>query len=1055
MDVQKELLEETQVLQWLDLPDDIISISVSEVFSSQLNCVLESQGYYTLGDILKLNDDDINSLNDINEDLLTELTETTCNIKRQIIDYFLRIGRGEFIEGDMQIYDSESNDGYENKIFKRNPLIGNKVINKENTKKLHECLQIYIDDFFNGRSPSNFSLKAKMQITLAIINLAKEWDSHDETSFWRYITLNTGYRDRSEKLRDFFCKCIHDAISEGNRWFIKTETGYQYKSTLVTHAMTPKKSWFAFYDLLFDFYKDVLNWNFKKNEPIISKMIRELKNRIINSDFTDVNLEVSGKIYEIREGIRKLIMYRTNYSNKLVNDMLERIDKVLNKENLSQSDYLSILCNEWYKYRLDDIDNSTAYEGRASANRNIALDYNRIKPVYEFRDYKDLVLTLPEVRLEKVDFEKITVKLYISDVLVDEETLPFYGNELGKTIKENSLSLTRYLETVIKSFDIRVVISCDDEYIYDSKQNLYRKWICFKNQYEITPSRCQANIPYHLFIPKDKHFSVQNYEEHSLAEEYKYINCYYLNLLPNYIILSDEGIIARDNKSFIDKQIIYPNIVQEAEYIKEGEIYQILKEESCIRLLLDEEESKCYAVKMNSQIIDDFIKDDSGGESLYRVPLVWDDDNCCNVNIYDYSKKRIISSKNYILIPDFNVRYSKEILFSIEDYDKAFVEISSSNLKKIVKPIYKDDETVAFPLSTGNIEVKIPIITTTSSNDIAWSNIFYAWKRNIKQDEVLIVNHPMGYTSKLYLGEYEIKNRRGKFYLGNEIMSLSDDCNDWIEVKLKITINSSNITNSYVIGHISTRERFRDSIRFYYQDNALCWNKGGEFIGDKDKNLKLEILSSEEDVLCTYPLDLKNDVIIQNPSLEIGEYEYNVILEGDDIFEELITLDSGEDLPIGDINERRFKDKLIKIKYVTNDADNDKDESKRWEIKNTYIDNIKYYGVENIEGKECAIYRGIMFYYNTSNNTRCEFSYVDDDERYKVNPVKIICIDNRLLSIMNEDSGGLYYYRYYDTKGNWPKNIYYITDKEPYNSNVKDSDKYSIADLYIYETERI
>ena len=141
---------------------------------------------------------------------------------------------------------------------------------------------------------------------------------------------------------------------------------------------------------------------------------------------------------------------------------------------------------------------------------------------------------------------------------------------------------------------------------------------------------------------------------------------------------------------------------------------------------------------MNSHIIDDFIKDDSGGESLYRVPLIWDDDNCCNVNIYDYSKKRIISSKNYKLIPDFNVRYSKEILFSIEDYDKAFVEISSSSFKKFVKPIYKDDETVAFPLSTGNIEVKIPIITTTSSNDIAWSNIFYAWKRNIKQDEIFL-----------------------------------------------------------------------------------------------------------------------------------------------------------------------------------------------------------------------------------------------------------------------------------------------------------------------------
>ena len=100
------------------------------------------------------------------------------------------------------------------------------------------------------------------------------------------------------------------------------------------------------------------------------------------------------------------------------------------------------------------------------------------------------------------------------------------------------------------------------------------------------------------------------------------------------------------------------------------------------------------------------------------------------------------------------------------------------------------------------------------------------------------------------------------------------------------------------------------------------------------------------------------------------------------------------------------------------------------------------------EGKY-PIYRGVMYF--DSGNYYHDFSSEDryskkHGQLYKVNPVRIICINEHVLIVQNQDECGIYYRQII---GEDMKPFYEITDEEPMSKN--DRRYYGLADLYVYE----
>ncbi|WP_295916971.1 UvrD-helicase domain-containing protein [Anaerovibrio lipolyticus] len=153
---------------------------------------------------------------------------------------------------------------------------------------------------------------------------------------------------------------------------------------------------------------------------------------------------------------------------------------------------------------------------------------------------------------------------------------------------------------------------------------------------------------------------------------------------------------------------------------------------------------------------------------------------------------------------------------------------------------------------------------------------------------------------------------------------------------------------------------------------------------------------------------------IQGPRRASGELEL------------FIGKDSADENAIDNIP---FKNGKIKVTgVITFDSENEKIQA----IKPTYIEDIKYLSKEYIPSEKgyFDVYEGQMFFYRPDGSKKYYSREYRKNKRnvtlYKVNPVKIIYVDNKKLIILNSDGEGLYCY---DNYGTFPQ--LEITDVEP------------------------
>lgn len=958
----------------------------------------------------------------------------------------------ETIEDDMRKHNIASED-WLNRLYAENPLIGNEIISEKEKEELFYITKGYIDERL--RNPSTkFNLKIKMEITLAIITYAKEWDTGGESGFWRYITSQFGYRDDTGQLRGILCDCVLEAMQKNRRWFLTRAKRCQYKSTIVVHALTTERSWVHFYEFLFDFYKTNMGWTYVKDDPIIPRMVSALRGKLIAEDEDedeDENLEISSNVYSFQEGIRKLIIYRTGYAVQIISRMLERIHGTINHTEKPAELYVDFLCNHWIESKLRN-----AYEVRNRecniVSCNVAIDYTRIRPQYSLSDDTSPVILLPDVRLKKTDFNKVELKVYTGNAVVESKPLSFYGNELGKTLKGFGIDLDKCMRRGDGSLNIRVVLFCDDEEIFDSRESLYRECLCFSKGKECDIKETVKGS-YSIFAPSTVEFEFSGAEVSEIDAGVRW-RAYFVRLEKDFLIKYDGQILSYNvpnGEPVGGVRVIAPSSNKAASFIKNGRHYDVLtKNEDAVIIVYEELNFRKCVVAMNGEKIEisSIAPKAIGNRFAYNIPLIFASDNTCEFQVIDLERNRIISRRLFKLITGFDVRFDKEFYFTEEDYDDSFVSVTS--LQGVEKHCFGvNDENISISVDDGTLEVKIPQVVVRDNAGEIWDNRKAIWKKDIRQEDKMYLSYPEWCCAVVKVGNAEVtEESTGTFGFGNAVFAYSDsDINSWVEVIL--CVRGKDLQKDYKIGRISRKERFLAEVSFDYHDENLFWNRGDGFLGNKNGNFVLRL--SVADGKKEYPLDLEAEVAIERPGLPLGEYDYQIVKESENIFENETVLQEGQ-LVIGDENELRFSKSMIEITAITCEKDRNLDSVN---IRNTYINQIEYLGIQFVasEDRECPVYRGKMFYMGKGLNHH-EFSSErvmssEGFQLYKINPVKIAFINEHTLSITDEDGDGIYYYRYFN-KMAW-KNVYAITDREP---NVRTRDTYYLADLYMYRKVR-
>lgn len=957
------------------------------------------------------------------------------------------------IEDDMRSYDTGTD--YVGKIFAEYPLLGSKIISQKNLDVLYQKTRKYIDQLLNN-SYVKPNLKAEMQITLAVINYAKDWDTEEESGFWRFITTSFGYRDESGQLRNLLCKCVKDALTRNHRWFITSTNGNQYKATIVAHALTTKRAWMYFCGFLFDFYKTNLDWEYIEDDPMIPRMVTALRNKVQDTDdISDESIEISSKVYHFREGIIKLIVQRPNYAVQFVSSLIRRIDGLINHTATPAVTYEEQLCDEWMAKKLQGL-SATRRRETSAERRTVAIDYTRIKPVYQLHNETEVCIVFPDVRLAKNDFSSLKLSMCCDGHTVEQKALSYYGNELGKTMSGFTVRLEDYMrKSCSQCFNPQIIITCDDDEIYNSGRTLVRDCLVFHNKTETDISSCEKG-GYSIFVPRNTAVDFTNADV-GIIQENSYLNGYYVDLQKDFVINIDGKLGAFDNEQNNEGlRVIMPNSKNGINYIVSGMRYRVVSEKEAIHIVTSDNEHKNkYRLAVNSNIInlDSLPHEESSGTVRYKLELGELDADEVSLNLMDIANNRLLLRHKFKVIRNLEYHFNRPYYFSNEDFREAKITlIVGENVSEY--PITPSDSKVCVPFHEGELEITVPLIKVIDNINEEWNGANLYWIKDIPQERFLSVKAPVGLTVEVQMNNQSMGTEgQNSFALGNAVygVSNSDDIS-WLKISLEVSQNGHN-SQSYLLGKIATKEQFVETPRLTIEGNSLSWDRGFGFIGDATGRLQITVgkgTQYEE----TYPLDLNEDIITDDIKLPIGEYEYTISKQSENLFSLKMTEIASGSLAVGDVNELRFLKHIIQIDTITLEENGNYNAVK---IRPCYIDHIEYKGVQycGSENRECPVYSGVMFYIGSTGKRReYSFSEYRDEkghQRYQINPVRIVYINDTTLSITldtgNPDvpGDGFYYFKYFDKFA--MKSIYQITDREPTMFN---KDKYYLADLYSY-----
>lgn len=973
-----------------------------------------------------------------------EQQKNSKNIENRAIQ-----GMNGRVEADMQI--RQSCGAFEEQVFAKYPLVGSKMISAETAVKLNQNCRKYIHTVL-ANPHIELPLRAKMQITMMIIHYAKTWSYDKNSNFWGYICLQFGFRDTGGTVRNLLLESLEGAMKQNKRLFLEDKSGREFKATTLIHAFSPEKSWMSLLDLLFDFYKNNLNWKVISGDPLIGVMVDALGKKLSGNLSEDIELQISASCYSFQEGVRKLVIFRPCYCRYLFEKLICRIDRLVNHMPLKSRTYEEQLCEIWFQKKLAAI--TEVRKGERVQRREsdeIALEYVRIHPRLALEGNIGVKLVMPDIRL-KDDVEKqATLVITQGEKAVYCEILSWYGNELGKTLIGGGFSLPGFSDNA-EDMDFQVQVLCDGEKIYDSEHTFSRRCMIFSGTTEIGINQVSRGV-YLFVVPKQALFRAeQAVVEELVTFKMAGTRAYFVELQEGYFITLNGAMLAFDRDGDGDVRVILPSEAITLPTVEmENKNYCFTYYNSHLDILFGGQRAqKRYVLLIDGERVElsnlKQVRTESG--FVYRYDFS-DKQDVCAVRIIDLDCERPVYKGDFFLVHHAEASFDKEFYFQPGDYKKACYSLQIDTLD--VKQTFTElDEMICIPYRDGVIRIDIPKIKMEETSG-TWLNhgTGMSYIENIPQDSCLKVQAPKRISVTFLLNEKElVYDGDGILTAGNILRSVQcvsgqSDC------VLKLRVSGRRETCVYPLEHIFYKEQFLKNPSFWTEGNRLYWDCGGRFIGKRDRSFILKIYQNGGELFLEEKIKENTEFILLPEGTKYGEYCYEVSIVSGGMFKKVQEVIAEGSCVIGDQNLLRFQDSRIVLDAITDES---KEAKGYIPIQKCYIDQIQFQGIQDTSEGACPVYTGVLFETGARGALRA-FSFeegidVCGKKKMPVNPVRIVYISESALCITDADGDGLYYCRNYDKRT--VTNFYVLTDDAYTKSNQK---SYSVADLYAYRKE--
>jgi len=288
------------------------------------------------------------------------------------------------VEPDMKPKAFTENESFSTKIFKAVPLIGDYIISEATLEKMHSNVKHYIDSTMFSGEKKRYQKFLYEQVAIVVVNYAKKWNSNEEGKFSKYIAMQFGYKNDSDKVWRIITEALDIAFNSNDRFFIRSSNGErQFYETVMAHSFGPADSWTPMIDLLFKFYVENLDCNYVPGDPLFTKLVSILRKYFDNTATEDDKFLIASNRYHLKIGIRRLTQERPGYCAHLFEQIVRRIHQLIHNETSETKRYSLSMVDNWFINRISKADTITE---RSKVGRkesfDVALDYSKISVKY-------------------------------------------------------------------------------------------------------------------------------------------------------------------------------------------------------------------------------------------------------------------------------------------------------------------------------------------------------------------------------------------------------------------------------------------------------------------------------------------------------------------------------------------------------------------------------------------------------------------------------------------------------------------------------------------------
>lgn len=891
-------------------------------------------------------------------------------------------------------------------VFDNYPLAGEYIMTAEEEILLFSRAK----EIFNKAAESvHLNGREKSVLVLETIYMLQNFGLQDEDnddSMWNYIFRQFGLAEKEprRKLYSIFRQAIDYVMKHYNRYFAPKST-MRYYTTLMLHSMMPVSSIEHFFNILMQFYCDNLDYQYIPNDPIYRILANTLSEKWNSKQYSGSELHVRSDT--VASGLKILFAERHGYAAQLSDTLVRKLDAFLKGEEtdvVSSDSRWDRLMVEWLDKRSPEKKNEQRQNMRCHISQRTETNIKQTKGTYILRE-NDIQIFFPNIRLEKILEEKPVLIVSVDGDEILREQLGFYG-DVCTTIRGFSRTLSDILKPNTESLNINFKIMCGDEELYDSAESLYRRFVLFdmKRAVECQLSALNNCQNIGIFAPDslDIEINEEKYDAHSVCGGTLYD---IINDNETFIFVDKKRIYTSQSRknSFILRSSEEP--ADGARAIINGKEYVIYTRASEFTITVPEAETKLHKYQV------------CHGKDRYSLSILLGEDDESftmesseeyvpnSIRIIDQTTGRMVFELNYIVVRKF------EFIFSQPIYkypcNNVSVEIEYKGDRTNYYLTVSEQNTAAAMMVDGTeIELSVPIIRCNMMGKNAFSSVDALWHKDIAINVFMDIDCPAQWKCSVFIDRHKIPEvSPGKYEIGNFIVGYSTENT---KEKLTLMLENGGSAIKYNLSEIAFHEHFIAEPATC-ENRSIVWNADGLFVGGQERNFIIKIFDEGKIIReRSVGIDTERfDDILPN---KVGIYNYEVYLPRKSVFSKKESKIHTGELVVGDINSFKFKGKTI-VATSASYYDTGVELMKSMQLHSEgFIFELKYLGKSDPynSGMQYPEYEAVLSYFNAEKKQYVKYSYVDNEEYEKINPVKVWIINDHILEIRNPYGEGLY-----------------------------------------------